>query len=123
MCRTTINSSYIQEIVMTRRNLAMCAGVLLVGCASQSDFLDSKQSIAVDTAMSRAKFEMNCPAAQGSVLSRQYIQAPMAGPRMVEVGVNRAEYTIGVSGCGQRLTYVVVCSEGTEGCIAGDGRR
>jgi len=108
---------------MTRRNLAMCAGVLLVGCASQSDFLDSKQSLAVDTAMSRAKFEMSCPAAQGSVLSRQYIQAPMAGPRMVEVGVNRAEYTIGVSGCGQRLTYVVVCSEGTEGCIAGDGRR
>jgi hypothetical protein len=48
---------------MTRRNLAMCAGVLLVGCASQSDFLDSKQSVAVDTAMSRAKFEMNCPAA------------------------------------------------------------
>ena len=108
---------------MTRRNLAMCAGVLLAGCASQSDFLDSKQSLAVDTAMSRAKFEMNCPAAQGSVLSRQYIQAPMAGPRMVEVGTNRAEYTIGASGCGQRLTYVVVCSEGTEGCIAGDGRR
>lgn len=108
---------------MTRRNLAMCAGVLLVGCASQSDFLDTKQSMAVDTAMSRAKFEMNCPAAQGSVLSRQYIQAPMAGPRMVEVGVNRAEYTVGASGCGQRLTYVVVCSEGTEGCIAGDGAR
>ena len=108
---------------MTRRNLAMCAGVLLVGCASQSDFLDSKQSLAVDTAMSRAKFEMSCPAAQGSVLSRQYIQAPMAGPRMVEVGTNRAEYTIGASGCGQKLTYVVVCSEGTDGCIAGDGRR
>lgn len=108
---------------MTRRNLAMCAGVLLAGCASQSDFLDTKQSLAVDTAMSRAKFEMNCPAAQGSVLSRQYIQAPMAGPRMVEVGTNRAEYTVGASGCGQRLTYVVVCSEGTDGCIAGDGAR
>ena len=108
---------------MTRGNFAVCAGVLLAGCASQSDFLDSKQSMAVDTAMSRAKFEMNCPAAQGSVLSRQYVQAPMAGPRMVEVGVNRAEYTVGASGCGQRLTYVVVCSEGTEGCIAGDGRR
>ena len=108
---------------MTPRNFAMCAGVLLVGCASQSDFLDSKQSIAVDTAMARAKFEMNCPAAQGSVLSRQYIQAPMAGPRMVQVGVNRAEYTIGASGCGQRLTYIVVCTDDTSGCIAGDGRR
>lgn len=108
---------------MIRRNFAMCAGVLLVGCASQSDFLDTKQSMAVDTALARAKFDMNCPAAQGSVLSRQYIQAPMAGPRMVEVGVNRAEYTVGVQGCDKRSTYVVVCSEGTEGCIAGDGQR
>jgi hypothetical protein len=47
----------------------------------------------------------------------------MAGPRMVEVGVNRAEYTVGVQGCDKRATYVVVCSEGTEGCIAGDGQR
>ena len=108
---------------MINRKLSLLAGVMLVGCASQSDFLDSKQNAAMDTAMARAKFEMNCPAAQGSVLSRQYIQAPMAGPRMVEVGTNRAEYTIGASGCGQRLTYVVVCSEGTSGCIAGDGKR
>ena len=108
---------------MFERKLSLVAVVALVGCASQSDFLDSKQSTAVDTAMARAKFEMNCPAAQGSVLSRQYIQAPVAGPRMVEVGTNRAEYTVGASGCGQRLTYVVVCSEGTEGCIAGDGKR
>lgn len=108
---------------MIDRRMILLAGVMLAGCASQSDFLDSKQATAVDTAMQRAKFEMNCPAATGSVLSRQYIQAPLAGPRMVEVGVNRAEYTIGAAGCDQRLTYVVVCSEGTEGCIAGDGRR
>jgi hypothetical protein len=108
---------------MIDRKYALLAGVMLAGCASQSDFLDSKQAMAIDTAMQRAKFEMNCPAAQGSVLSRQYIQAPMAGPRMVAVGVDRAEYTIGAAGCGQRLTYVVVCSDGTEGCIAGDGRR
>lgn len=108
---------------MIDRRYALLAGIMLAGCASQSDFLDSKQAVAIDTAMQRAKFEMNCPAAQGTVLSRQYIQAPMAGPRMVTVGVDRAEYTIGAAGCGQRLTYVVVCSDGTEGCIAGDGRR
>lgn len=108
---------------MTHRNLIMCAGVLLVGCASQSDFLSTKQPIAVDTALARAKFELNCPAATGSVLSSQFIQAPKGGPRMVAVGVDRAEYTIGVTGCGQRATYVVVCSDGTEGCIAGDGKR
>ena len=108
---------------MIQRKLAMLAGVLLVGCASQADFLNTKQPIAVDTALARAKFEMNCPAAQGSVLSSQFIQAPMAGPRMVAVGVDRAEYTVGVAGCDQRATYVVVCSNGTEGCIAGDGQR
>ncbi len=105
---------------MTYRNLALIAGALLVGCASEPSFLDSKQGTAVDTALARGKFDMNCPAAQGSVLSRQFIQAPMTGPRMASVGVDRAEYTIGVQGCNQRGTYIVVCSQGTEGCIAGD---
>jgi hypothetical protein len=105
---------------VTHRNMALVAGLLLVGCASQPSFLDSKQQAAIDTALARGKFDMNCPAAQGSVLSRQFIQAPMAGPRMNAVGVDRAEFTIGVEGCSQRSTYMVVCSQGTEGCIAGD---
>ena len=105
---------------MTKRDLALLVGALLVGCASQPTFLDSKQGIAVDTALARAKFDMNCPTAQGSVLSRQFIQAPMAGPRLNAVGVDRAEYTVGVQGCNQRSTYMVVCTQGTEGCIAGD---
>ena len=105
---------------MTNRTLAMIAGVLLNACASQSSFLDAKQATAVDAALARGKFDLNCPAAQGSVLSRQFIQAPMTGPRMAAVGVDRAEYTIGVQGCNQRGTYMVVCTQGTEGCIAGD---
>jgi hypothetical protein len=109
-----------REIAVTHRNFALIAGILLVGCASEPTFLDSKQSMAVDTALARGKFDMNCPAAQGSVLSRQFIQAPMAGPRMAAVGVDRAEYTVGVQGCNQRGTYMVVCTQGTQGCIAGD---
>jgi len=105
---------------VTHRKLAMIAAVVLAGCASQSSFLDTKQQMAMDAALARGKFDLNCPAAQGSVLSRQFIQAPMAGPRMAAVGVDRAEYTIGVQGCNQRGTYMVVCSQGTEGCIAGD---
>ena len=54
------------------------------------------------------------------MLSRQFIQAPTPGPRMASVGVDRAEYTVGVQGCNQRGTYMVVCTQGTEGCIAGD---
>ena len=105
---------------MTYRNLALIAGALLVGCASEASFLDTKQATAVETALARGKFDMNCPAATGSVLSRQFIQAPTSGPRMASVGVDRAEYTVGVHGCNQRGTYMVVCTQGTEGCIAGD---
>ena len=109
---------------MTNRKLMLSAGVLLVaGCASTATFLDTKQPIAIDTALSRAKFELNCPAAQASMLSRQFIQAPMAGPRMGAMGVDRAEYTIGVRGCDKQATYMVICTDDTNGCIAGDGRR
>lgn len=38
-------------------------------------------------------------------------------------GIQRAEYTIGVAGCGQRTTFIVICPEGGEGCFAaGPGR-
>jgi len=118
--KTKVLRAQTQEIAVTPRNLALIAGAWLLGCASQPAFLDSKQGMAVDTALARGTFDMNCPAAQGSVLSRQFIRAPMAGPRMAPIGVDRAEYTIGVQGCNQRGTYLVVCSQGTEGCIAGD---
>ena len=108
---------------MTHRKLALIAGLLLFGCASQPTFLDGKQQAAIDTAVARAKFDMNCSTAQGTVLSRQFIQAPMAGPRLNAVGVDRGEFTIGVEGCNQRGTYMVVCTQGTEGCIAGDRGR
>jgi len=36
--------------------VAVLAGA---GCVSQAQFLDSKQSVAMQTAMSRAQFEMN----------------------------------------------------------------
>jgi hypothetical protein len=113
----------LKEITVTHSNLPLIAAALaatLAGCASEATFLDSKQSTAVETALARGKFDLNCPAAQGSVLSRQFIQAPVTGPRMAAMGVDRAEYTVGVQGCDQRGTYMVVCSQGTEGCIAGD---
>ena len=37
-------------------------------------------------------------------------------------GVERAEYTVGVSGCDKRSTLVVVCPVGGEGCFAADDR-
>ena len=35
-------------------------------------------------------------------------------------GIEREEYTIGVQGCGQRRTYVVICPQGGDNCFAAD---
>jgi hypothetical protein len=38
-------------------------------------------------------------------------------------GPDRAEYTVGVTGCGQRATYVVICPDnGSLSCFAGGAR-
>ena len=71
--------------------------------------------------MSRGQFEMNCSAVTPSVLSREVVEPAIGGPRVY--GIDRAEYTIGVSGCDDRKTFVVICREGWDDCsAAGPGR-
>jgi hypothetical protein len=101
--------------------LILAAAVTLTACVNQQQQLDSRQDEAINMAVNRAKFEQNCPAATGEVLSREVVQPPLNGPLMM--GVERVEYTIGVAGCNQRNTYVVVCPVDGSGCFAGDGRR
>jgi hypothetical protein len=90
-------------------------------CASQQQLLNQKQGGAVETVLQRARFEMNCPSATGTVLSQDYIQPAVRGPWVS--GLQRAEYTIGVEGCGQRHTYVVMCQVGTDTCFAANPNR
>ena len=59
---------------------------------------------------------MDCPEANGTVLSSEVVQPAVVRPAVG--GIQRAEYTIGVAGCKQRKTYVVICREGGEGCFA-----
>ncbi len=100
----------------------LCRLVLLgavlaaAGCATQAQFLDSKQEMATQTALNKGKFEMNCPEATPTLISREVIQPALQGPWVG--GIQRAEFTIGVSGCGKRTTFVVICPEGGEGCFA-----
>ena len=96
--------------------LLSALGVL--ACQTQAQFLATKQATALETALTRARFEMNCPNATGQVLSSEVVQPALQGPYVA--GIQRAEYTIGVAGCGQRNTYVVACPEGGEGCFALD---
>ncbi len=101
--------------------VALAAGIFMTGCVSQTQFLDSKQNMAMQTAVNRGQFEMNCPEATGTLISREVIQPALQGPYVG--GIQRAEYTIGVAGCGKRSTFVVVCPDGGEGCFAaGPGR-
>jgi PBP1b-binding outer membrane lipoprotein LpoB len=102
--------------------LMVLAGTLfMAGCVSQTQFLDSKQPIATQTALSRGQFELNCPEATSTLISREVVQPALQGPYVG--GIQRAEFTVGVSGCGKRMTFVVICPEGGEGCYAaGPGR-
>src|SRR5262245_59927327 len=96
--------------------LALIAVLAGAGCVSQGQFLDNKQPMAIQTALNRARFEMQCPEATATVLSREVVQPAMQGPWVQ--GIQRAQYTIGVAGCGQRATSVVICPDGGEGCFA-----
>ena len=101
--------------------LALITVLVSAGCASQAEFLNNNQSNATQTAVARAQFEMNCQQVTPVIISREVVQPALQGPWMN--GIQRAEYTIGVRGCGQRTTFVVICPEFGDGCFAaGPGR-
>ena len=88
----------------------------LTGCATQAQTLAQKQDGAVQAALQRARFDLNCPSATATVLSSDFIQPAVQGPWVG--GLERAEYTVGVVGCNQRTTYIVMCQVGTDTCFA-----
>jgi hypothetical protein len=98
--------------------LALIGVTFIASCQSASETLNNEQGAAMNAAMRRAQFEMACPTAAGTVLSSNFLQPVQCG------GVERAEYTIGVQGCGKRTTYVSICpvaSFGTSDCFATAG--
>ena len=104
-----------------KKTLLVAVGVMaLAGCQSDAQMLDASQQMALDTAVTRARFDMNCPTATGTVLSRQVIE-PVVQLRFG--GITRYEYTIGIEGCGQRTSSVVICPQGGGGCFAAQGRQ
>jgi hypothetical protein len=94
---------------------------LLAGCQSGPPFIDQMQATAVDMAVRQGSFEMNCPSATGQLLNSQTLQPLVQTWRWT--GPERAEYNVGVSGCGKRTSYVVICPDnGTRSCYAGGSR-
>ncbi len=102
------------------RPLIVVSALTLVGCQSQQQIVDAMEPDAAHVAQRRGAFEMNCPTATAQVLGKEMVQGPNLGPRFAPP--QRAEYTVGVSGCGQRATYLVVCADGGTGCFAAGSR-
>jgi hypothetical protein len=90
------------------------------GCMSQAQYLASKQPTAIQAAVSRGQFEMNCPSAAGQVLSQEITQPALQGP--IVQGEERGLFTIGVAGCNQRRVYQVLCPMGGDSCTALEGQ-
>jgi len=97
----------------------LLTAAIAAGCTSDQQYLEQGQDDATATALERGRFELNCPAATAAVLSQELLQPPAVGFRTIPI--TRSEYTIGVSGCGKRATYVVVCPQGSGGCFAAEG--
>ena len=57
---------------------------------------------ALQTAQSRARFELNCPNVETTILSQKLVQ----GWRF-----EGSEYTIGARGCGREAVYVTYCRD------------
>ena len=99
--------------------LILFAMLVAASCTSQAQFLASKQPAAIQTALTRGRFEMNCPSATGEMLSKEFtqnIQTPV-----VQAGYTGL-FTIGVAGCGQRRVYQVFCPVGGDSCTALEGQ-
>ena len=110
---------------MIKKNVGRCVALFALvtsgaGCVTQQQQLNARQPTAIDTALQRGRFDLNCPSATATVLSQDYIQPAIQGPWVG--GLNRVEYTIGVAGCNQRTSYVVICQEGTDTCFAAQPR-
>jgi hypothetical protein len=96
------------------------AAMVAVAACNTTPLTTTLQPMALDYAVKRARFDMNCPAATGTVISSETVQPVLNGPAMM--GTQRAQFTIGVQGCGQRQTLVAICAQGGDGCFAADGR-
>jgi hypothetical protein len=109
-----------KSLIMGKRFtfLALLGVLATVGCQTQEQQLQSGQGMAIQTALNRAKFEMGCSSATATVLSTNVSQPAIQGTFRSAYGVERLEYTVGVRGCGQRRTYIVVCPQDGSGCFA-----
>jgi hypothetical protein len=101
---------------------AIAVATVLGACVSQGQQVDQMEPDAQQMAQRRGAFELNCPAATATVLGKEMLQTGTSFRPGAWQPPQRAEYTVGVSGCGKQATYLVVCAVGGTGCVAGGAR-
>jgi hypothetical protein len=91
---------------------ALVLPMLLSACATEAQFLAQNAPSAMNTALARGRFELNCPQASATVLSQKVTYINGMGIGMAGGGgYEWTEYTIGVSGCGKRAVYETMCRD------------
>jgi hypothetical protein len=95
--------------------LPVAALVSITGC-NTTPLTTTMQPEATQFALTRGRFDLNCPTATAQVLTSEVIQPP---PRVLlaNEGPESAQYTIGISGCDKRETLQVLCAQGGNGCF------
>jgi hypothetical protein len=98
--------------------VALVLPLVISACATEAQFLTQTQPAAVNTALSRGRFELNCPEATGTVLSKKMTYINGVGIGMGGgAGYEWGEYTVGVKGCGKSAVYETMCRD-SDNCNA-----
>src|SRR5262249_22980181 len=111
--------------------IAVVVGLFAVGCASGPPSSDLLEPDAMKVAVEQGQSEFRCPAAAGSVVSRETATRSMTlsapqyqGSRGLptrsvsrETASTRSTYVIEVAGCSRKATYTVSCPDDGAGCF------
>jgi hypothetical protein len=103
---------------------ALVLPLIICACATEAQFLAQNAPAALNTALARGRFELNCPQANGTVLSQKVTYINGLGVGMGGGGgYEWTEYTIGVRGCGKSAVYETMCRD-QDNCnaFAGNGQ-
>jgi hypothetical protein len=105
---------------MTRSILAtsLFAAIALQGCASQS-VTSATRPVAIESAETRARYDLQCPDAKGTVVASKVIP-PATAPKPLggRDTYQHAEFSVGIAGCGEARTIPVTCSQ-EDSCFTG----
>jgi hypothetical protein len=105
---------------MTRSHFALL-GLALVGLsACTQSVTNATRPVALLAAENRVAYDLQCKKPDAKVLSSQVLPPrAMPGPSGSPDDFERAQFNIGISGCGETRTMTVMCSQ-ENSCFTGD---